>query len=86
MDFMSSVNESDTEPMYTEMLEDIREGSQSFPIINRRGVSYKIRDLIKQGQAEWKRALFSTQNMGKGLHKIFKGVVNDILKSFTNSG
>ena len=30
---------------------------------------------IKRGQAE----LLSTQNMGKGLHKVFKAVVNNIL-------
>ena len=36
MDVMSSVNESDAEPMSTDMLEDIRDGSQSHPSLNRR--------------------------------------------------
>ena len=27
---------------------------------------------------EWKGALLSKQNMGKGLHKLFKAIVNDI--------
>ena len=36
MDAMSSGNESDNEPMSTEMLEDICDGSQSHPSINSR--------------------------------------------------
>ena len=28
---------------------------------------------------EWKGALLSTQNLVKGLHKVFKAVVNEIL-------
>ena len=44
---MSSVNESDAEPMSTDMLEDIFDGSQSYPIINSREARYKIRDHFK---------------------------------------
>ena len=33
---------------------------------------YKIRDLIRQRQSEWKGALEATQNMDKGSHKVFK--------------
>ena len=36
MDVMSSGNESDAEPISTEMLEDIRDGSHSLPSIHRR--------------------------------------------------
>ena len=54
--------------MYTEMLEDIRDGSQYHPNVNRREASYKIRDHIKQRQSRWKGALKATRNMGKGLH------------------
>ena len=36
MDEISSGNESDAEPMSTEMLEDILDGSQSHPSVNRR--------------------------------------------------
>ena len=32
---MSSGNESDDEPMYTDMLEENRDGSQSHPTLNR---------------------------------------------------
>ena len=53
MDTMSSGDESDAEPMSTDMLEDICNGSQSHLIINRREALYKICDSIKQGRAEW---------------------------------
>ena len=43
---MSSGNESDSEPMYIEMLKYIHEGSHSPPIINMRETRYKIRDFI----------------------------------------
>ena len=76
MDAMSSGDDSDDEPMYTEMLEDIHDVSQSHTGVNRREEHYKICDWIKQIQSEWKGALLSTQNMGKGLHKLFKLVVN----------
>ena len=36
MDAMDSGDESDDEPLFTEMLEDIRDGSKSHLIINRR--------------------------------------------------
>ena len=62
--------------MSTEMLEDTRDGSQYYPSINRRYACYKICDRIKQRQQEWKGALLSTQNMGKGLHNVFKTVIN----------
>ena len=75
---ISSVDEYDSEPMSTDMLEDFSDGSKSHPSINRRDARYKIRDCFKRGQAEWKISLLSTQNIGKGLHKIFKDVVNDI--------
>ena len=64
------------------MLEDICGGSQSHPNVNQREAHYKIRDPIRQRQSEWKGALKATQNMGKGLHKVFKNVVKDILQEF----
>ena len=44
---MSSGNESEDEPMSTEMLEDIRYGCQSHPSVIRIEARYKIRDRIK---------------------------------------
>ena len=75
MDAMDSGNESDHDLISTEILEDIRDGSQSHPSVNRRESQYKIRNCIRQRQSEWKGALKATQNMGKGLHKVFKTVV-----------
>ena len=48
MDAMDSVDESDHDPISTEMVEDIRDGSQSHLIFNRIEAHYKIRNLIKQ--------------------------------------
>ena len=44
---MSSGNESDAEPMPTEMLEYICDVSQSHPSVNSREARYKIRDRTK---------------------------------------
>ena len=48
MDAMDSGDESDDEPISTDMLEDICDESQSCPNVNRIEESYKIRDRIKQ--------------------------------------
>ena len=50
MDAISLVNESETEPMSTEMLEDIFDGIQYHLSIKTREACYKIRDCIKQIQ------------------------------------
>ena len=65
MYLMSSGNESDAEPMSTEMLEDIHDGSQSHPRVNMRETRYKVYDFIKQSQAECKVELLSTQTWVK---------------------
>ena len=78
MDAMDSGDKSDDDPMSTDTLEDIQDGSQSHTNVNRREAHYKIRDPIKQRQPEWRGALKSTRNMGKGLHKVFKNVVKEI--------
>ena len=80
MDPMDSGDDSDHDPIYTEMLEDIRDRFQSHLIVNRRETRYKIRDCIKQRQLEWKGVLKFTQNMSKDLHKVFKTVVKEILQ------
>ena len=54
MDAVSSGDESYAEPMFTYMLEDIRDVSQYHPSINRRDACYNIRDHILKRQAEWK--------------------------------
>ena len=54
MDGMSSGDEYDNEPMATDMLEDICDGSQYHTRINRGEARYKIRYPVKQKQAEWR--------------------------------
>ena len=80
MDAMDSGNESDDDPISTEMLEDICDGSQSHMKVNRREECYKIRDGIKKTQSEWKGTLKATLSMGKCLHKVFKTSGKYILK------
>ena len=75
---MDSENDSDDEPMSTEMLENIRARSQCHTDVIRREVHYKIRDCIKQRQSELKGGLKATQNTVKVLHKVFKTVVKYI--------
>ena len=75
---MTSGHASYAEPMSTDMLEDISDGSHYHPRIRRRDARYKILDRFKQRQEECKLALLSMQNMGNGLHKVFKAVVNEI--------
>ena len=52
MDAMDSSDESDDDPISTEMLKDIRKGSQLHPNGNRREARNKIRDCINQRQSE----------------------------------
>ena len=48
MDVMDSGDESEDEPMSTEMLEDIRNGSNYHPGVNKIETRYKRHDHIKQ--------------------------------------
>ena len=48
MDAMDSGDESDHDLISIEMLEDICDGSQSHPDINKTESCYKIRDCIRQ--------------------------------------
>ena len=79
---MSSGDESDAEPMSTDMFEDTHDRSQYHPRINRIEVRYRVRDSVKQRQAGFKGVLLSNGNMSKGLHQLFKAVVNEILQAF----
>ena len=75
---MDSGDESDDEPMSTKMLEDISDISKYPLSVIRRETLYRIRGFIKQRQTERKGALVSTKKMGKGLHKVFKVVINNM--------
>ena len=50
MGVMDSGDDSDDEPMSTEMLEDIRDSIKSHPSVNRIEARYKMCDIIKQRQ------------------------------------
>ena len=81
IDEISSGDESDAKHMPKNMLEDIPDGSQYHPSINRREAHYKIRDCTKQRKLEWKGELLPTQNMGNGSQTVFNDVVNENFKS-----
>ena len=86
MDAMGSGDESDHDLISTEMLENIRDESQSHPNVNRREARYKIRGSISQRQSKYKGALKDTQNLGNGLHKLFRTVVKEISQDFPPLG
>ena len=65
MDAINSGDESYHDIISTEMLEDIRDGSQTHPNVNIREARYKICDRIMQRQSERKGALKATQRMEK---------------------
>ena len=86
MDATNSSDESDHDLISTEMLEDIRDGSQTHPKISRREARYKICGRIRQRQSECKGALKATRSIGKCLHKVFSTVVKDISQELTPLG
>ena len=62
MDVMDLGNESDYEPMPTDMLEDICDGIKYHPSVNRIEACYEIRDCIKRGKSEWIGSLSYTKH------------------------
>ena len=69
-----------------ETLQDIRDGNRTHPEINKREARMAIRDRIKQSKSEWKGALRATDNMKKGLHRVFKAIVSEISQELSNFG
>ena len=57
VDAINSGDDSDHDLISTDMLEDIRDGSQNHTSINRREARYKIHDHIRQRKSKWKGAL-----------------------------
>ena len=60
MENLDSNEESDHDLISTDMLEDIRDGIQTHPNVNKMEARYKIRDRVRQRQPEWKGALKAT--------------------------
>ena len=65
MENFDSNEKSDHDLISTEMLEDIRDGSQTHQNINKREARYKIRDRIRRKELQWKGSLRATRNMEK---------------------
>ena len=86
MENLDSNEKYDYDLIYMVMLEDIRDGSQTHPYVNRREAGFKIHDRIRQRQSDWKGELKATRSMGKGLHKVFSTVVNEISQELTPLG
>ena len=78
MENLDSNDKSDHDLISTEMLEDIRDGSQTHPNVNKRKARYKICERNRQKESQCKGALKATRSMGKGLHKVFSTIVKDI--------
>ena len=70
----------------TETLQDIRDGNRTHPEINKREARMAIRDRIKQNKSEWKGALTATDKMEKGLHRVFRTIVSEILQELSIFG
>ena len=86
IDGLSTDNESYDGSISIQYLEDIRDRSQIYPDIKGKYSGLKICDRIRQTQHEWKGAELSAKIIGKGLHKVFKAVVNEINDECTNLG
>ena len=71
MENLDSNEKSDHDLISTEMLEDIHDGSQTHPNVNKREAHYKIRDRFRQKESQWKGALKATRS----LHKVFSMIL-----------
>ena len=60
MENINSGDESDHDLISTQVLEDIRDGSQIHTNVNRREARYEICDRISQRKPEWKGELKAT--------------------------
>ena len=74
----------DDDLISTETLHDIRDGNQTHPKIDKMEARLAIRDRIKLKKFQWKGALRATHKMGKGLHRVFKAIVSEILQELTS--
>ena len=57
MENLDSNEKSNQYLISTEMLEDICDGSQTHPNVNKSEARYKIRDRVRQRHSEWKVSL-----------------------------
>ena len=83
---LDSNEQSDHDRISTEILEGIRDRSQTHPNVNKREARYKIRYLVRHKELQWKGALKATQSMGKGLQKVFSTIVKEISQELATLG
>ena len=76
----------DDDLIRTVILHDIRDGNQTHAKIDKTEAHLKIRYRIKQKKLQWKGALRSKQNMGRGLQILFSTIVTEISQELTNFG
>ena len=86
MENIDKIEKFDDDLISTEMLHDIRDGTQTHLNIDKREARLKIRDRINQRQSEWKGVLRATRNMVKFLHKVFSNIVKEIFQELTTLG
>ena len=86
MENLGETEKCDEGLISTELLQDIRDGNQTHPEINKREARMAICDRIQQKKLQWKGAIRAMHNMGKGLHKVFSTIVSEISQELTNFG
>ena len=84
-------NLDETEKFYdnlisTETLEDIRDGNQTHPKIDKREARMAIHDRIKQNKSEWKGLLRATHKIGKRFTQSFQYYCIGDFQELTNFG
>ena len=75
---MSLGDESDAEPMNMDIIEDISEGIQSNPSINRIESRYKIHDRIKKGDWNIKESYYQHKTRAKFYTNYFRPLLTNI--------
>ena len=74
----STYDDSNGGSITTNDIKEIWYGNYVHPEINTRDTRLKIRECIRKIRSEWKGVELSEKRMGKGLHKLFKDVVNEL--------
>ena len=86
IDEFSTDDDPDDGSISTNALEEIWDGSKINLGIKARDARLKIHNPIRQNKNEWKGAWLSVNILGKGLHKVFNSVVNELNNVFPTMG
>ena len=85
-DESSTDDDSDYGSISTNATKDIWYGIQIHPDNNTRYSIFKIHDRIRKTQSELKVSELSEKSIGKGIHKLFKVVMNKLRNSLLTLG